>query len=192
MTLPRPLIWLILALPAAYILGSWAFVPDTYGYGHAVADSGDWAAWLLLATLAVTPVRLLFGPRPATNWLLKRRRDLGVASFAYATGHAVIYLWDRSALAEIIADATDLPLLTGWLALLIFLPLAMTSNDVSMRRLKRAWKKLHRLVYPAAVLTFAHWALTAFDPTTAYIHIGILAAIEIVRVALQARQKAKS
>ncbi len=191
MAIPRPLLWLILALPGAYILGSWAFTPDSYGYGHAVADSGDWAAWLLLATLAVTPVRLLFGPRPLTNWLLKRRRDLGVASFAYAFGHAVTYLWDKWSLAEIVADATDLPLLTGWLALLIFLPLAITSNDKAVRFMKLRWKKLHRLVYPAAVLTFAHWALTAFDPTTAYIHIGILAAIEIVRVALQWRQKAR-
>ena len=190
-TASRPLVWLILALPGAYILGSWAFMPDSYGYGHAVADSGDWAAWLLLATLAVTPVRLLFGPRAATNWLLKRRRDMGVASFAYALGHALVYLWDKSLLAEILADAGELPLLTGWLAFFIFLPLAITSSDKAVRVMKRRWKKLHRLVYPAAVLTFAHWALTAFDPTTAYIHIGILAAIEIVRVALQWRQKAK-
>ena len=177
MTFPRPLLWLILALPAAYIIGSWTFTPDSDEFGHAVADSGDWAAWLLMATLAVTPMRLVFGTNALTKWLLLRRRDLGVASFAYALGHAVIYLWDKAALAEILADAADLPLLTGWLALAIFVPLAVTSNDKSVRRLKRAWKSLHRLVYPAAVLAFAHWALTAYDPTTAYFHIGRLAAI---------------
>ena len=69
------------------------------------------------------------------------------------------------------------------------MPLAATSNNISTRALKRSWKKLHRLVYPAAILTFLHWALTSYDPTTAYIHAGILAAIEIVRVALQRRQR---
>jgi sulfoxide reductase heme-binding subunit YedZ len=51
--------------------------------------------------------------------------------------------------------------------------------------MKGGWKRLHMLVHPAAVLVFVHWALTAFDPITAYIHIGILAAIEIARFALK-------
>ena len=69
------------------------------------------------------------------------------------------------------------------------MPLAATSSDAAVRALKRSWKRLHRLVYPAAVLAFAHWALTAFDPGTAYLHIAALAAIELVRIALQARQR---
>jgi len=73
--------------------------------------------------------------------------------------------------------------------LALFVPLAMTSNDVSVRLMKRGWKRLHRLVYPAAVLTFLHWVWSAFDPTTAWIHVGILAAIEIVRIALQRAQR---
>jgi sulfoxide reductase heme-binding subunit YedZ len=185
MSLPRPLLWLILALPGAWILGSWALTPDKYGYGHAIGDSGDWAAWLLMATLAVTPIRLLLGPRPFTNWLLKRRRDLGVASFAYAAGHTIIYLRDKATLERITGELDQAYIIAGWLALALFVPLAITSNDVSLRRLKHSWKTLHRLVYPAAVLTFLHWAWSAYDPTTAWIHTGILAAIEIVRVALQ-------
>ena len=55
----RPLLWLVLALPGLWIAGRWTFTPDLYGYGHAIGDSGDWAAWLLMATLAVTPLRLL-------------------------------------------------------------------------------------------------------------------------------------
>ena len=72
---------------------------------------------------------------------------------------------------------------------MLFVPLAATSSDVAARALKRSWKRLHRLVYPAAILTFVHWALAAYDPTTAYLHIGILAVIEIVRIALQRRQR---
>jgi sulfoxide reductase heme-binding subunit YedZ len=185
----RPFLWLILALPGLWILYRWAATPDVYGFGHAVGDSGDWAAWLLMATLAVTPVRLLFRRRGWTTWLARRRRDLGVASFAYAAGHTIIYLAEKASLDALLADLGLPDILMGWLALALFVPLAATSNDLATRALKRSWKRLHRLVYPAAILTFLHWVLAAFDPTTAYIHVGILAAIEIVRIGLQFRQR---
>ena len=185
----RALLWLVLALPGLWILWRWAATPEAYGFGHAIGDSGDWAAWLLMLTLAVTPLRLLFRGRKWTNWLMRRRRDIAVASFAYAAGHTVIYLADKASLEIVLAELGLPELLTGWIALALFVPLAATSNNVSVRALKRSWKRLHRLVYPAAILTFLHWVLTAYDPTTAYIHAGILAAIEIVRIALQRRQR---
>ncbi|WP_120075531.1 ferric reductase-like transmembrane domain-containing protein [Aurantiacibacter odishensis] len=185
----RPFLWLVLALPGIWILGQWAVTPRTYGFGHAIGDTGDWAAWLLMVTLAVTPIRLLFRKAGWAIWLMRRRRDLGVASFAYAALHTAIYLWNKADLQPILDEATNPDMLTGWLALALFLPLAITSNDKSVRALKRSWKKLHRLVYPAAVLMFVHWVLASFDPTTAWIHIGIMAAIEIVRIALQLRQR---
>lgn len=185
----RVALWAVLALPALAIAGRWLLTPDAYGFGHAIKQSGDWAAWLLLATLAVTPLRLALGTRPFTRWLGIRRRDLGVASFAYAALHTAIYLADKAGIVAILAEARGVDLLTGWLALVLFAPLAITSNDRSVRALKRRWKGLHRLVYPAAVLVFVHWALTAFDPRTAYLHIAILAAIETVRIALQYRQR---
>ena len=185
----RSLLWLVLALPGLWILWRWGFTPDSYGYGHAIGDSGDWAAWLLMATLAVTPIRMLWRKSRVSIWLMRRRRDLGVASFAYAAAHTVIYVWNKAALHPVLEEAGNPDMLTGWLALALFIPLAITSNDASVRALKRSWKKLHRLVYPAAVLMFVHWALASFDPTTAYIHIGIVAAIEIVRIAVQWRQR---
>lgn len=185
----RSLLWLILALPGLWVLIRWVATPNTYGFGHAIGESGDWAAWLLMLTLAVTPIRLLFRRRKWTTWLLHRRRDLGVASFAYAVGHTVIYLVNKASLDAVLGDVGLPDILVGWLALLFFIPLAATSSDVAARALGRAWKRLHRLVYPAAVLTFLHWVLAAFDPTTAYIHIGIMAAIELVRIALQVRQR---
>lgn len=185
----RPLLWLILALPGIGMLWQWASAPDRYGYGNIIGDSGDWAAWLLMATLAVTPLRLAFRRAAWTLWLMRRRRDLGVASFAYAAGHTAIYLW-RKGSADIVLDELSQPyVLAGWLALALFVPLAVTSNDVSVRALKRTWKRLHRLVYPAAILTFMHWVLSAFDPTTAYLHIAILAAIEAARIVMQRRQR---
>ena len=185
----RPLLWLVLALPGLWIAGRWTFTPDLYGYGHAIGDSGDWAAWLLMATLAVTPLRLLLRRQSWTLWLMRRRRDIGVASFAYAALHTAIYLVRKGSPEFVLAELSSGYIVAGWAAFALFLPLALTSNDLSVRRMKRAWKRLHRLVYPAAILTFLHWVWSAFDPTTAWIHVGILAAIEIVRVALQRLQR---
>ncbi|GGD50981.1 sulfite oxidase subunit YedZ [Erythrobacter arachoides] len=185
----RPLLWLVLALPGLWMAWRWLATPEAYGYGHAIGDTGDWSAWLLLVTLAVTPIRLAFRRNAITQFLVRRRRDLGVASFVYALGHLLLYLWQKQAFARVFSEAGELQYLTGWLAFALFVPLAVTSNDGAMRRLKRNWKRLHRLVYPAAVLTFVHWALTAFDPMTAYIHIGMLAAIWIARIALRRRAR---
>ena len=185
----RPLLWLILALPGLWMAGRWALTPDSCGYGHAIGDSGDWAAWLLLVTLAVTPIRLAFRKRKWAVWLMRRRRDLGVASFAYAAFHTGIYLGKKVDPATILSEAGEPYLLAGWAALALFVPLAATSNDIATRALKRSWKTLHRLVYPAAILVFVHWVLSAFDPTTAWIHVGILVAIEGIRIVLQMRQR---
>mgnify|MGYP001806854487 FL=1 len=181
----RPLLWLVLALPGVWIAWRWLVTPDLYGFGHAIGDTGDWAAWLLLLALAATPLRLVFRRQGWTTWLLRRRRDIGVASFVYAAGHTAIYLLDKASLATVLAEAADVAMLTGWLALAIFIPLAVTSNDKAVRALKRSWKRLHRLVYPAAILTVVHWVLAAFDPTTAYVFLAILVVLELVRIVLQ-------
>ena len=62
------------------------------------------------------------------------------------------------------------------------LALAVTSNDASARLLRRRWKLLHRGVYAAAVLTFAHWILSAFDPIPGAIHLAVLVALEAIRL----------
>jgi len=185
----RLLLWLGLSLPGFWMLYRWFSRPDVYGYGHIIGDSGDWAAWLLMLTLCVTPIRLFFRKRRWANWLMRCRRDFGVASFAYAAGHTIIYLAKKASFDAIYADFAAAEFLTGWLAFALFVPLAVTSNDIAVRALKRSWKRLHRLVYPATILTFLHWALAAFDPMTAYIYIAVLAVIEIVRVWLQMRQR---
>lgn len=183
----HPLLWALLAIPGIWTLSRWATGAATYG--EVVSDSGVWAAQLLILTMAVTPVRLLFRRGHWLVWLVRRRRDLGVATFAYACAHTAVYVIRKNDLRVIVQEATEPWLLVGWIALAIFLALAATSNDASVRILRRAWKRLHRLVYAGAILVFAHWALSAFDPLMAYIHLGVLAALEAVRVALQSRQR---
>lgn len=185
----RAILWVLLAIPGLVMVARWIATSEAYGYGHALAESGDWAVWLLMVTLAVTPIRLAFGARPAIKWLARHRRDLGVASFVYAAGHTALYLWRKGSLELVFSEFGEVYIVLGWLALVLFVPLAVTSNDIAVRTLKRSWKRLHRLVYPAAILAFLHWALSAYDPTTALIHIGIMAAIELWRLALQRRQR---
>jgi methionine sulfoxide reductase heme-binding subunit len=119
-------------------------------------ETGQWALRLLLATLAVTPLRRL-GGWPA---LLRYRRALGLWAFAYACIHLTIYLaldlggyW-----RQIFADIVERPFITvGMLAWLLLLPLAITSTRGMMRRLGRHWQRLHRLAYLAAALAVLHF-----------------------------------
>lgn len=176
----RYLLWILLALPAALMLnGYWR---ETLVYGEVVHASGETAARLLIVTMAATPLCLMFPGAPLPRWLLANRRYLGVASFAYALLHAVTYVERKGELDVIVDEAMDVGMATGWVATALMLLLAVTSNDASVRRLRRAWKRLHRWVYAAAVLTCLHWVLSAFDPTGAWIHFGVLALLESYRI----------
>ena len=173
-------LWLLLALPAAVTIVRYS-TGATF-YGEVVHSTGQLSAQLLILTMAVTPLRLMFGRLGWIRWLIQRRRYFGVASFGYAALHTVVYLIRTGAFGDILVEAVEPGLLTGWIALAIFVPLAVTSNDASVRRLRRLWKRLHRWVYAGAVLTFAHWVLTAFDPVPGLIHLGVLAALEAIRI----------
>lgn len=169
----------LLALPWAWL--AFSYVTGRSFYGEMVHASGDWAIWCLMAALAVTPLRRLFPRQAWTAWLVPRRRYFGVAAFAYALLHAAVYVLRQGELPKILAESVEAGMLTGWVAFAIFVPLALTSNDASVRRLGRNWKQLHRAVYAAAVLSFAHWILLAFDPTAAYAHLAVLAVLEAAR-----------
>lgn len=184
---PWPL-WVLLALPGAWWTAGWW--RGTTFYGEYLHATGDLSARLFLATLAITPLWLLF-PRAAwARWLVPRRRHLGVAAFGYALLHTGAYL-GRQPWAAIAEDAATAAIWTGWVAFAIMLPLALTSTDAAVRTLRRAWKPLHRLAYLAAVLTFVHWILTAFDPGQGYVHLGILGAILLLRVVLTAWRRTR-
>jgi sulfoxide reductase heme-binding subunit YedZ len=170
----------LLAAPWAWF--AFAYLTGRLFYGEMVHASGEWAIWCLMAALAVTPLRRVFPRQAWTAWLLPRRRYFGVAAFAYALLHATVYVLRQGELPRILAEALEAGMLTGWLAFAIFVPLALTSNDASARRLGRAWKRLHRAVYVAAVLSFAHWILVAFDATAAYSHLAVLVVLETIRL----------
>lgn len=157
------------------------FANDSISYGQVIHQTGIWSAGLLVAALAVTPLRKIF---KAARWLMAvalHRRAIGVASFAYAALHTGVYLERKWGADLILREGLEPALATGWLAFAIYVLLAATSNDSSVRALGRNWKRLHRLVYIATILMFAHWWLASFDPLPGYILAGLLIVIQSLR-----------
>ncbi|MFK7887658.1 MAG: sulfite oxidase heme-binding subunit YedZ [Gammaproteobacteria bacterium] len=174
-------IWLILSLPAGVML--WRYATDAITYGQVVHESGQWSAAALVLALAVTPLRALLGNVGLVRWLLRQRRALGVASFAYAALHTLVYLERKAELARIVKEAQNPDLIAGWLALIIFVPLAITSNNLSVRRLGKNWKRLHRSAYLATALLFVHWLLATVNTLAAWLTLALIIILETLRIA---------
>ncbi len=156
----RTLVFLACLVPAAQLLcGACGWFGISLGADpvkHLEHAAGLTALNLLLLTLAVTPVRQLL----QLPQLLRLRRMLGLFTFAYALLHFLIYAVLDLELdpRHIGADLAKRPYLTlGFLALLLLVPLAVTSTDRAMRRLGRRWSRLHQLVYAVAVLGVWHF-----------------------------------
>jgi len=166
-------IWILLAIPLT--AATVQYLAGYIYYGEYLHVTGEFSVRLLMLTLAVTPLRLAWPASGWTRWLLQNRRYFGVAAFVYALPHLVAYLYKVGLLKGLGEDLLEPGMWTGWLALLLFVPLAITSNKVAVRRLGKKWGLLHKLVYVAALFTFLHWLLVAYDPVPALIHAGILA-----------------
>lgn len=113
------------------------------------------ALQLLVASLAISPVRRLAGIN-----LLRFRRATGLLAFAFAAAHVAVWaLLDLQAVSAIMADIVKRPYITvGFAAFVLLVPLALTSTDGAIRRMGGvAWRRLHRLVYPAAFLAALHF-----------------------------------
>jgi methionine sulfoxide reductase heme-binding subunit len=178
-------IWAILSVPAIHILVR--YLIDSISYGQVIHETGEWSVGLLSLALAVTPLRRVLPKARWPRWLLVHRRAFGVASFAYAAFHTVTYLQRKWGYGYILKEGVEPDLLTGWIAFVIFLALALTSNDQSIKLLRRNWQRLHRTVYIAAGLVFAHWILTAFDRQTASICLAALLVVETLRFVRRSR-----
>jgi len=168
----RIFFWLLLSVPAVVSMTGWASGRiDAIDMLH---PTGEWSARFLILSMMIGPALGLFGSRGWLNWLLARRRYLGVAAFIYAVLHLVFYIIDMGALDEIIGEILLPGIWTGWAALAIMLPLAITSNNQSMRIMKAGWKRMHRLVYPIALLTLLHWGWVHNGFTGAFVHFALL------------------
>jgi len=145
-----------LCLPALWL--AWRWWTDDLGarpITEATHFTGDWTVVLLLLSLALTPARALFEWMP----LVQIRRRIGVAAALYAGLHLLIYIGDQKWNLVVVASeiVKRFYLTIGFTALLALAALAVTSTDGWQKRLRRNWKRLHWLIYPAAVLAILHF-----------------------------------
>lgn len=147
------------------------------------ARTGTAAIITLVLSLACTPLNTLFGWRKA----LTVRKSLGLWAFLYATLHMLVFIgldygldwrfiWEDALLQKQY-------IFVGLVALLILLPLAVTSTKGWMRRLGRNWKRLHQLVYIAGILAVLHFfILVKLDKSEPLIYAGVLGVLLLLRL----------
>jgi methionine sulfoxide reductase heme-binding subunit len=175
----RLLIWALLALPALVMVGGyWRGQTEAMELLH---PTGEFSARLMIFAMILSPLVALLGPRRWLSWLIMRRRYFGVAAFGYGVLHLIFYVIDMGSVDDMLAEIGALGIWTGWLAMLLFVPLALTSNNAAMRALKAGWKKLQRLVYPTAILVLIHWIFVHNNLGPALVHFIPLIALIAVR-----------
>jgi len=155
--------WALYILGAAYA-GWLFFLALTGGLGVEPITAlehlyGEIALQLLIAGLAVTPIRQWLGVN-----LMPFRRALGVLTFFFVIAHFLVWaVLDVQTVSAIWADILERPYVTiGMAGFALLIPLGLTSNNLSIRKMgAAAWRRLHKLVYPAAVLGALHYVWLA-------------------------------
>jgi sulfoxide reductase heme-binding subunit YedZ len=186
-------VWVVSLSPLAGLLhGFWTDDLTVNPIEYVTRTLGETALQLLLAGLALTPLRLLFG----IGWPLTLRRLLGLFAFFYVVLHFAVWIvldhffdW-----ATMLDDVIKRPWITvGVAALLLLVPLAATSTTGMIRRLGGpAWRRLHRLVYLAAGLGALHYIWLAkkvlLEP---WVYAAVLAGLLGIRAVDWARRSVR-
>jgi len=181
----KPVVFILCLLPLGLLL--YAALTDDLGANPVeklTHQTGLWGLYFLLITLSITPLKKITG----LTWPVSLRRMLGLYAFFYACLHLSVYFWlDQSFVWQaIIEDIFKRPYITlGLAAWVLLLPLALTSNQFSMRVLKKNWKRLHRLVYIASLLVVVHfiWLVKA-DYAEPLMYLAVLLSLLLMRARL--------
>ena len=179
----KGLVWLVGLAPLVWL--TWRGFTDRLGANpieEVLHHLGDTALIYLLVTLSITPVRRLTG----WNSLAPLRRPIGLFAFFYLTMHFLWYAVIDEGLAfeYIIEDVIERPyILAGFTAWLLLIPLALTSTKGWIRRLKKNWQRLHRLVYVSAGLGVLHfyWQVKA-DTYWPIVATTVLVVLMLLRI----------
>ena len=156
---PTWVVYLLLTVPIPLFF----YMAATGGLGVEPINSleremGEFALKLIVVGLMITPARKYLGLN-----LLKFRRAIGVMSFVYVVVHLGIWVALDMAFRfeQMWSDIWKRPYITiGMVAFIAMIPLAVTSNNLSLRRMGAAsWRKLHKLAYPIAVLGVVHFIM---------------------------------
>ena len=188
--LVKPVFFLLCLIPFALLL--YQALTDNLGVNPVETlthETGEWALRFLLFTLCITPLRRL----THVNWLVKLRRMLGLFAFFYAVLHFITYVWLDQFFdwQEILIDIPKRPFITiGFVALILLLPLAITSTSAMQKRLKKRWLILHKLVYVIPMLVVVHfiWSLKA-DYSEPLIYTCIFLVLMLSRAVYDRRKR---
>lgn len=181
------LFWLILAIPAIAMLAG--FVQDPVSAFDLIHPSGEFSVRLMIVAMMISPLRAILGRPGWLNWLLLRRRALGIAACGYGLLHLGFYLYDMGDWGQIVEEAPIFSIWTGYAAMLIFTAMALTSNNASQKALRANWKRLQRLVYPAALLIALHWLYVDGEWQAMAVHFVPLLVLETARIILMFKQR---
>ena len=178
----KPLLWALLTIPAIIMVGQ--LITGSQEAMDQLHPTGEWSARLMIFAMALAPLHAVIGNNAVLAWLIHRRRTFGVAAFGYAALHLIFYIIDMGTVDDMLAEALAPGIWTGWAAMALMAVPAITSNDAAMRRLKLTWKRVQRLVYPAAVLTVLHWIWVHNNLAAALAHfipLGLLLAARWIK-----------
>ncbi|HRV91726.1 MAG TPA: protein-methionine-sulfoxide reductase heme-binding subunit MsrQ [Anaerolineae bacterium] len=155
-------------------------------FQEATFRTGKAAIILLMLSLACTPINTVFGFKQ----VLALRKPLGLYAFMYAAIHFSIFIVDNGLVSNslnlwAVYEATfeKRYALVGFAAFVVLLTLAITSNQWSMRTLRKNWKRLHRFVYAAGVLAVIHFVwLVKSDIREPLIYGALLTIMLVLRI----------
>jgi sulfoxide reductase heme-binding subunit YedZ len=154
----RNLLFVLALLPLLRLL-VWGFMEQLGAnpIEFITRNTGDWALYFLVITLAITPLRKL----TKWNWLVRLRRMFGLYAFFYVLLHFTIFFWldHFFDVQEMWADVLKRPfIMVGMLTLVLLMPLALTSTNAMVRYLGgKRWQWLHRLTYVIVPLGVLHF-----------------------------------
>lgn len=172
------------ALPLLYLgIGAWQGQLGANPFEVLIRETGLWTLRFLILTLCITPLVLFTGKSTFFNRTVNFRKLLGLYAFFYGSLHLLSYLWFDQAFdwLEIVDDISQRPaILIGWIGFLLMLPLALTSNAISIHYLgQQRWKRLHLLIYPVILSGVVHfwWLASAKSDIQAPLIYGIIVII---------------
>jgi sulfoxide reductase heme-binding subunit YedZ len=187
---PTWLVYIVGLIPVPLFL----YLAQTGGLGREPIKAlehelGELALKLIIVGLAITPLRKVVGLN-----LIKFSRSIGVLAFTYVALHLLVWLvLDVGILSQIWADILKRPYITiGMVGFVVMIPLAVTSNNWSVKRLGGKWRRLHQLTYVAAALGGLHFIMIAkgiqLEPL---IYMAVILSLLAYRLPMFARKPAR-
>ncbi|WP_299548888.1 protein-methionine-sulfoxide reductase heme-binding subunit MsrQ [uncultured Tateyamaria sp.] len=182
-------VYIVYLIPVPVLL----YMAQTGGLGREPINAlerelGEIALQLVIIGLCISPLRRFMGVN-----LIKFRRTMGVLAFTYVVLHLLVWaVLDVQSIDRVVADIIKRPYITiGMAAFILMLPLALTSNNTSVKWLGAVWRRLHLLTYPVAILSGVHfvWLSKGFQ-LEPLVYLTVILALLALRVPTLVRKVA--